>query len=154
MFPLLEFCFDEIIFFRSNFSETIQELSDTFLDGCRLNRVNYAPIGPHVIGSYETCCNSSAMARAHSFFMQNHGNLSVLLHPLTRYEVLDHTTRAMWLGKQVPLDISKLREDAGEADKCLPIDLSRTGGAKLVVADVNSMMLVAILYFCVNFKLF
>ncbi|XP_037029781.1 DOPA 4,5-dioxygenase-like isoform X1 [Bradysia coprophila] len=138
--------------------ESIQELSETFLAGCRLNRMNYAPIGPHVIGSYETCCNSSSLARAQSFFMQNRGNLSVLLHPLTRYEKLDHTTRAMWIGKQVPLDVDSLREDIGpgyhDEDKCLPIDLNERGGAKLVVSDVNSMIVVLFLYFCVNFKLF
>lgn len=102
-------------------SAKIQELTTTQLAGCRLNTVNYGPRGPHPIGSYETCCNASAISSAQSFFMQNHGDLSVLLHPLTRYEVLDHTTRAMWLGKDMPLDISVLRHDAGEADKCLPI---------------------------------
>lgn len=54
--------------------------------------------------------------------MENHGNLSVLLHPLTRYEVLDHTHRAMFLGKVVPLDVSVLSEDlVNNVDLCLPI---------------------------------
>lgn len=54
--------------------------------------------------------------------MQNHGNLSVLLHPLTRYEVLDHTHRAMFLGKELPLDVSVLSEDlVNNIDLCLPI---------------------------------
>lgn len=94
------------------------------------------------------------MERAQSFFMQNHGNLSVLLHPLTRYELLDHSTRAMWLGERVPLDLAALREDTGEPDKCLPIDLNQTGGGKLAMSDINSMIVVLFLYFCVNFKWF
>lgn len=128
-------CFSNDMFIKKllNFSESIQDLSETLLTGCRLNRMNYVPIGPHVIGSYETCCNASSLSQAQSFFMQNRGNLSVLLHPLTRYEVLDHTTRAMWLGKDMPLDISRLREDVGTADKCLPIDFNQVGGANFIV---------------------
>lgn len=80
------------------------------------------PVGPHPIGSYETCCNKTSISKALTWFMENHGNLSVLLHPLTRYEVLDHTDRAMFLGKQLPLDVSVLSEDlVDNVDLCLPI---------------------------------
>ncbi len=89
--------------------------------GCRLNHVNYGPRGPHPIGSYETCCNSSALSHGVSWFMQNRGNLSILLHPLTRWEIIDHTDRAMFLGQSLPLDLSVLSWDLGEPDKCLPI---------------------------------
>lgn len=103
-----EFIFKMFISYYS-ISEKIQELTTTQLAGCRvLSTVNFGPRGPRVIGSYETCCNASSINVAQSFFMQNHGNLSILLHPLTRYEVLDHTTRAMWLGKDMPLDVSAL----------------------------------------------
>ncbi len=90
--------------------------------------------------------------------MQNHGNLSVLLHPLTRQELLDHTTRAMWLGKSMPLDISMLREDIGpgydDQDKCLPIDLDQGGGAELIAMNMYDMVFVFVLYLCVNYKMF
>lgn len=111
--------------------------------------MNVAPRGPHPIGSYETCCNASSLAQAQSFFMQNRGNLSILLHPLTRYEVLDHTTRAMWLGKDMPLDISRLRDDAGAGneEKCLPIDLNESGGAKLFGPNLYAMFFILFLYF-------
>ena len=36
--------------------------------------------------------------------MQNHGNLSVLLHPLTLKDREDHVSRATWIGNKVPLD--------------------------------------------------
>lgn len=134
-----------------SFSESIQQLSETFLDGCGLNRMNLSPIGPHIIGRFETCCNSSALARAQSFFMQNHGNLSIILHPLTRYEVLDHTTRAMWLGKSMPLDISGLNEDLGPGyhneDKCLPINLNVSGRADFIIP--NNMIHIIVLYFVI-----
>lgn len=54
--------------------------------------------------------------------MLNHGNLSILVHPLTRYEVLDHTDRSMFLGARLPLDISVLQQDLGDdVDLCLPL---------------------------------
>lgn len=138
-------------------SESIQELSETFLAGCRLNRINYNPISTNIIGSFETCCNASAIVQAQSFFMKNHGNLSVLLHPLTRNEILDYTTRAMWLGKDMPLDISLLREDIGPGydnqDKCLPMNFT-DGGAELIGTNVfNYMAFVFALYLCVTYKL-
>lgn len=114
----------ELFFFQSSDilrSDKIRELSETQLAGCRLNAVNFGPRGPHPIGSYETCCNASAINTATSFFMQNHGNLTIFLHPLTRHEVLDHTTRAMWLGTDMKIDVSTLSHDLTEAPKCLPI---------------------------------
>lgn len=107
--------------FTPLYSEKIRELSTNVLAGCRINFLNLGPRGPHSIGSFETCCNTSAINPAQSFFMQNHGNLSVLLHPLTRYEVLDHTDRAMWMGKEIPLDVSTLSHDLVDIPLCLPI---------------------------------
>ena len=98
-----------------------EEIEKGVLKGCRLNHFNTRPVGPHPIGSYETCCNATALSRGVSWFMQNRGNLTVLLHPLTRYEVVDHTARAMFLGPSLFLDLHVLSNDLGEPDKCLPI---------------------------------
>ena len=98
------------------------EISVGNLKGCRVNAVNDGPEGPHPIGSYLTCCNHTALSHATSWFMQNRNNLSVLLHPLTRWEILDHTERAMWLGKSMPLDLSPLYWDLGTSDICQPLD--------------------------------
>jgi len=48
-----------------------------------------------------------------SWFVANRGPCSVLVHPNTGNDVLDHTTHATWLGDKVPLDVDLLR--AGEA---------------------------------------
>ena len=103
-----------------NRNEIQRQIDSGNLHGCRLYpRVNFGPIGPHPIGSYETCCNASALSHATSWFMQNRGNLSILLHPLTRWEIIDHSDRAMWLGKSAPLDLSALEWDTGVPDRCL-----------------------------------
>ena len=39
---------------------------------------------------------------------QNHGSHSVLIHPQTGNDPIDHSTHALWLGAQLKLDFSKL----------------------------------------------
>ncbi|KAF9160651.1 hypothetical protein DFQ26_005296 [Actinomortierella ambigua] len=72
------------------------------------NGINTVPRGPHPIGSYEVWVPREDFARAYSWFVLNRGPHSILIHPLTREEVADHTSRATWLGTPVPLDVSKL----------------------------------------------
>jgi hypothetical protein len=50
------------------------------------------------------CCNKTSFAAAHSFHTQNHGNLSVLVHPLTELDQEDHISRISWIGAPVVLD--------------------------------------------------
>ncbi|CAE7144846.1 unnamed protein product [Rhizoctonia solani] len=52
-----------------------------------LHRVNSAPIGPHPVGSYEIWVPSESFASVYSYLCQHRGDLSILIHPLTREEV-------------------------------------------------------------------
>ncbi|KAI9309044.1 DOPA-like domain-containing protein [Cunninghamella echinulata] len=81
-----------------------------FFEVVPLHRVNYGPIGPHTVGSYEVWCPTEYFARAFSFFTLNRGDLSILIHPLTKYPLKDHSSRAVWLGHSFPLDLSTLPE--------------------------------------------
>jgi len=76
-----------------------------------LGPVNDVPRGPHPIASYEVHIDASQLSRVVGWMMLNHGSHSVLLHPLTSNEVLDHTTRAMWLGEKLALNLSCLSHD-------------------------------------------
>ncbi|PVF98340.1 hypothetical protein CPB86DRAFT_784966 [Serendipita vermifera] len=71
-------------------------------------RVNEWPMGPHPVGSYEIWCPTESFASVFSYLCQNHGSLSVLIHPLTRHERLDHSARSAWIGAPFPLDLSTL----------------------------------------------
>jgi DOPA 4,5-dioxygenase len=73
-----------------------------------LKTVNYQPMGPHLIGSYEIWVPIESFADFYQWIVLNRGELSVLLHPLTRFEVKDHTERAVWFGDKLPLDTSVL----------------------------------------------
>jgi DOPA 4,5-dioxygenase len=65
-------------------------------------------MGPHLIGSYEIWVPIESFSDFYQWIVLNRGNLSVLVHPLTRFEVTDHTSRAVWFGDKLPLDVSVL----------------------------------------------
>ncbi|KAI0093841.1 DOPA-like domain-containing protein [Irpex rosettiformis] len=76
-----------------------------------LFRVNTDPIGPHPVGSYEIWCPSESFASVFSYLCMNRGNLSILVHPLTREQrayVQDHEVRNAWIGPSFPLDLVTL----------------------------------------------
>ncbi|KAJ7162257.1 DOPA-like domain-containing protein [Mycena filopes] len=73
-----------------------------------LFRVNTDPIGPHPVGSYEIWAPSETFSSVFSYLCMNRGQLSILVHPLTRNEREDHGLRSAWIGPSFPLDLTKL----------------------------------------------
>ena len=73
-----------------------------------------APTGPHPRGSFEVLFTREAFADYVPWLMFARPEaLDILVHPLTRSQVLDHTARALWLGNPLSLDRSMLEaEDA------------------------------------------
>jgi len=49
--------------------------------------VNLEPMGPHPVGSFEIWCPSESFASVFSYLCMNHGELSILIHPLTKEQV-------------------------------------------------------------------
>ena len=80
------------------------------IDLSKLPKFNTSPIGPHPTGSYEVWVPIEYYTIFLSFILLNRNNLSVLIHPLTREELLDHTDRAVWLGKKYDLKLERLEE--------------------------------------------
>lgn len=61
-------------------------------------------IGPHVTHFWEVdVVRPEIFVRLLSWFQLYHGTLSVLIHPQTGEDLLDHTDRALWLGKPLPI---------------------------------------------------
>lgn len=64
-----------------------------------------APRGPHPCGNFEVLFTRDAFADYVSWLMFTRpGSLDVLVHPLTRSQTLDHTTRMFWFGTPHELD--------------------------------------------------
>ncbi|CAG8692250.1 6300_t:CDS:2 [Cetraspora pellucida] len=84
--------------------EKILELTKKgFFHPVPFHRVNYQPMG-----SYEVWCPKEHFSRVYSWFLLHRGDLSILIHPLTKEVVKDHTSRTAWIGPSVPLDVEKL----------------------------------------------
>ena len=67
------------------------------------------PAGPHPRGSFEVLFTREVFADYVSWLMfARPEKLDILIHPLTRSQILDHTTRALWLGTPLPIDRSLL----------------------------------------------
>jgi aromatic ring-cleaving dioxygenase len=63
------------------------------------------PAGPHPCGSFEVLFTREVFADYVSWLMfARPESLDILIHPLTRSQTLDHTTRALWLGTPLVLD--------------------------------------------------
>lgn len=64
-----------------------------------------APVGPHPRGSFEVLFTREAFADYVSWLMFSRpSRLSVLIHPLSGSQTLDHTTRGLWLGEPLAID--------------------------------------------------
>ena len=84
------------------------------------SKFNEAPIGPHPIGSFETWVPQESFAEAYSWFLMNRGGLSILVHPLTKDEVDDHTNRDIWMGPSIPLNVARLEKHLPEVPAQYP----------------------------------
>lgn len=89
----------------------------TGLNESAIPPINHEPIGPHPVGSFEVWTPFESMAAVLSFVMLHRGETTVLLHPLTRHCVEDHSGRAMWLGPPFRIDLTVLEHDDPECDR-------------------------------------
>jgi len=63
------------------------------------------PAGPHPRGSFEVLFTREVFTDYVSWLMFTRPEkLDILIHPLTRSQTLDHTTRALWLGTPLTID--------------------------------------------------
>lgn len=61
-------------------------------------------IGPHYDLFWEVdVARVDVFGKILSWFVQHHGSLSVLVHPQTGFDLLDHTHHALWLGEKKQL---------------------------------------------------
>ena len=84
------------------------------LEDSQVPHFNTEPKGPHPVGSFEVWTPREFLADMMTFMMYNRGSLSVLVHPLGKTEVRDHTSDAMWLGPSYRLDVSHLSPYGGD----------------------------------------
>ncbi|MBB2205831.1 DOPA 4,5-dioxygenase family protein [Gluconacetobacter takamatsuzukensis] len=82
----------------------------------RLGRWHEAPVGPHTLPMYQVAFETTLFATLVPWLMLNHQDLSILIHPNTRFPRRDHLRDGAWLGPRRALLVERLPEDAPEAD--------------------------------------
>ncbi|KAF0686366.1 Aste57867_21810 [Aphanomyces stellatus] len=73
--------------------------------------LNLGPIGPHPDGSFETWVPIESFVDAYEWFVANRQGLTIFIHPLTQYELIDHTERAVFVGKSAKLNVDDWSSD-------------------------------------------
>lgn len=101
-------------------NKLLKAIKEGYFTVVPLERVNHQPIGPHVIGSYETWVPKEYFWQAFSWFTLNRNGLSVLVHPLTPEGKQDHSDRAVWMGTPVVLDLDALQDTNDEIESQYP----------------------------------
>lgn len=66
------------------------------------------PIGPHPTPMFEIDFNHAHFHAVVTWLMLNHGEHSVLVHPITGDDMKDHFEFPIWIGKVQTLDSSAL----------------------------------------------
>jgi aromatic ring-cleaving dioxygenase len=67
------------------------------------------PVGPHPVAMYQVAFAVEEFPRLVPWLMLNRAGLDILVHPLTKDSVADHTGFALWLGTPLPLRVEVLR---------------------------------------------
>jgi aromatic ring-cleaving dioxygenase len=75
----------------------------------RLGSWHDRPVGPHPSAMYQVLFAVEDLARLLPFLMLNREGLSVLVHPVTGDDYIDHADFPLWLGEPLPLLLETLR---------------------------------------------
>ncbi|MCH9044784.1 MAG: DOPA 4,5-dioxygenase family protein [SAR324 cluster bacterium] len=75
----------------------------------QLGRWREEPVGPHPTAMYQVAFAADQFGRVVPWLMEHHAGLSVLIHPNTDNDLLDHSERALWLGEKLALKLDFFR---------------------------------------------
>ena len=74
-----------------------------------VGRFHCKPIGPHPCWSCQLSFDRDRYTDLLSWLSLNRKGLTILIHPLTGNDLLDHTDYASWMGKPEPLNLEVLK---------------------------------------------
>jgi aromatic ring-cleaving dioxygenase len=75
-----------------------------------LGRWHDAPVGPHPQSMYQIAFPREMLAAFVPWLMLNRDGLTVLLHPETGDDYVDHTDHAIWYGAMLPLRLEMFKK--------------------------------------------
>jgi aromatic ring-cleaving dioxygenase len=81
----------------------------------KLGRWHDELVGPHTQSMYQIAFASDMLSSFVPWLMLNRDGLTILLHPETGNDYLDHTAHAVWFGAVLPLRVEVFQK-GGAAD--------------------------------------
>ncbi|KAI8622625.1 DOPA-like domain-containing protein [Chytriomyces sp. MP71] len=76
-------------------------------------RINNGPVGPHPMSSCEVWVPIEYFGKFYGWVAQvRPQSVSLMIHPLSKHELLDHTERIAFMGPSVPLNVEYLEQSA------------------------------------------
>ena len=76
-----------------------------------IGRFHEKPVGPHPHWSFQMAFAADGFVRVMGWLEAKRAGLDVLVHGETGDDYADHTTHAMWLGNDAPLDLSMFKRE-------------------------------------------
>lgn len=95
------------IYYAANTRRASQALREKLFRDFPVNigRWHAKPVGPHPQPMYQVKFKSESFAQIVPWLIINHCGLSILVHPCTGRDLLDHTEFAIWIGRQLNLRV-------------------------------------------------
>jgi DOPA 4,5-dioxygenase len=85
------------------------EASTIKMWGVKIGELYDSPIGPHPLPMFQIKFDERDFSSILNFLSKNRRGQSVLIHPVTGNELLDHQKHAIWMGKPINLNFNALR---------------------------------------------
>ncbi len=98
------------VYFDAATRPAAEHLRNTLIDMFAVEPGVFAdePRGPHPVPQFNMIFELPQFQNIVPWLMLNHGDLNVLVHPLTESNLDDHTRYALWLGAPMPLRLERL----------------------------------------------
>jgi aromatic ring-cleaving dioxygenase len=99
------------VYYDADTRKLAEDLRDTILEKFAVKPGAFSdePIGPHPIPQFNVIFQTEEFQKIVPWLMLNHGDLDVLIHPLTESSYDDHSKNALWIGTPVPTRLDILR---------------------------------------------
>jgi aromatic ring-cleaving dioxygenase len=87
-----------------------QRVRERFGDLVAVGRFHDHAIGPHPISMFQVAFPAGHLEELFTWLIENREGRSVLIHPITGNDLVDHRDHALWLGAQLPLNLEFLEK--------------------------------------------
>ncbi len=90
----------------------LRNAASALIPTAHVGRIHDDPVAFHPTPMFQISIAPEQFSDLVPWLMLHRGALSIMVHPLTGDPLQEHTAQALWLGKQLPLDLQRLRQIA------------------------------------------